>query len=237
MPESSQIISTVLAPAVKLWLRSQLEQVEDLQVQMVAGDRQLLSGCIGSVTVSATKAVYQGLHLSHLCLTGKAIRTNLGQVLRGKPFRLLEAFPVEGQVQLHATDLNTSLQAPLLAKALIDFLLMLLESDDEKSGSSDLDLRDPQVILHEGGLTLSAALVSVSGTANPVAVRTQLAINEEHQLQLLDPQWLPHARAKKGIAIADLQGYTFDLGNETHIQDLTIQTHQIDVRGRTMVQP
>lgn len=236
MPESSQIMSTVLAPAVRLWLRSQLDHVEDLHVRIEAGDRQFLSGCIDRVTVSASKAVYQGLHLSQLCLTGNTIRTNLGQVLRGKPFRLLEGFFIEGQVQLHASDLNASLQSPLLAKALTDFLLMLLDLEAEKSGDSDINLQDPEVVLHEGGLVLSATLLSTSGTPHSVAVRTQLVVDQGQYLQLQDPQWLPHARAKKGMAIADLQGYTLDLGETTHIQALTIQEDLITIQGRTMVQ-
>lgn len=237
MPESSQIMSTVLAPAVRLWLRSQLDHVEDLHVHIGAGDRQLLSGCIDSVTVSAGQAVYQGLHLSQLCLTGNRIRTNLGQVLRGKPFRLLEGFFVEGQVQLRAADLNASLQAPILAKALTDFLLMLLDLEPEKSGSSDINLQNPEVVLQEGGLILSATLMSTSGTPHPIAVRTKLVVQEGRHLQLQDPQWLPHARAKKGMAIAELQGYTLDLGDDTQIQALTIQEDQITIQGRIMVQP
>lgn len=237
MPESSQIMSTVLAPAVRLWLRSQLDHVEDLHVHIGAGDRQLLSGCIDSVTVSAGQAVYQGLHLSQLFLTGNRIRTNLGQVLRGKPFRLLEGFFVEGQVQLRAADLNASLQAPILAKALTDFLLMLLDLESEKSGRSDINLQNPEVVLQEGGLILSATLMSTSGTPHPIAVRTKLVVQEERHLQLQDPQWLPHARAKKGMAIAELQGYTLDLGDDTQIQALTIQEDQITIQGRIMVQP
>jgi hypothetical protein len=239
MPESSQVISRVLSPAVGLWLRSQLEQVEDLQVQITAGDRQLLSGCIASVTVSASRAVYQGLHFRHVSLTGETIRTNLAQVLRGKPFRLLEGFPVEGSLRLDAMDLNTSLQAPLLAKAVTDFLLLLLQPDatGQQAGDPTIQLQDPQVDLHDGGLTLSATLMSTQGVASPVAVRTQLAVSAANQLQLLDPLWLPHARAKKGMAIAELQGYTIDLGSDTQIQDLAIQDQHITLRARLMVQP
>ncbi len=239
MPESSHVISRVLSPAVGLWLKSQLEHVEDLQVQITAGDRQLLSGCIASVTVSASYAVYQGLHVRQVSLTGETIRTNLGQVLRGKPFRLVEGFPVEGNLRIHATDLNTSLRSPLLAKAVTDFLLTLLQPEPEmpQSGNPSIHLQDPQVDLYDGGLTLSATLLSERGGANSVAVRTQLAVSEENQLQLLNPQWLPHARAKKGMAIADLQGYTLDLGSDTQIQDLTIQDQHITLRARLMVQP
>jgi hypothetical protein len=233
--EPTRIISTVLSPAVKLWLRTQLDQVEDLQVQIVAGDRQLLSGQIASVAVSASRAVYQGLHFSQVSLRGDTIRTNLGQVLRGKPLRLLDAFPVNGDVQLLEADLNASLQAPLLAKAVTDFLVMLLGA--EADSFPDIQLRDPQIQFHGETLTISATLLSASGATNPVAVRTGLAVAQGRQLQLVDPQWLPHPRAKKGMAIAELQGYTLDLGSDTHIQALTIGDQSLTIQGQITVQP
>ena len=41
--KQSRLIARVLAPAVQFWLRSQLSQIEDLQIKIEAGDRQLLS--------------------------------------------------------------------------------------------------------------------------------------------------------------------------------------------------
>ena len=56
---SSGLISKVLAPAVRLWLKSQTEHLEDLKLSIQAGDRQILSGKIPRIEASVVAAVYQ----------------------------------------------------------------------------------------------------------------------------------------------------------------------------------
>lgn len=240
-PPQHRLISKILAPAVKLWLRSQLEQVETLQVEVEAGDRQLLSGAIGRVNVVAQAAIYRGLHLTQAQVSGENIRTNLNQMLRGKPFRLLAEFPISGRVCLNAADLNASLKAPLLANAVIDFLLLLLKSegDDELAGQSvqDLTLSDPQATLGDGQITLNTTLISVGGTAIPVVVRTGLTIENGQILKLDRPQWLPHANAQRGLPLKELHGFAFDLGPQAALEELTITPEQIVCRGRLVVTP
>jgi LmeA-like phospholipid-binding len=105
------LIGRVLAPAIQLWLKSQVEQVEHLEVGIQAGNRQILSGTIPQITLLAQKVIYQGLHLSDVNLTGQHIRVNLGQVLQGKALQLLEPIAVNGKVILLEADLNASLAA------------------------------------------------------------------------------------------------------------------------------
>jgi len=125
---SSRIVSAVLSPAVRLWLRSQLEAVTDLQFKIEGSDRQLLSGYIPQVRVAARQAVYRGLHLSQIQLTATRIRINLGQIVKGKPLRLLDSFPIAGTLCLQETDFNASLAAPLLNAAVSGFLVRLLQT-------------------------------------------------------------------------------------------------------------
>lgn len=235
--KKSRIITTVLSPAVKLWLRSQLEQVENLQLTIEAGDRQILSGEIGRISVSAQKAVYRGLHLSQVSINGAKIRTNLGQVLRGKALRLLEAFPVEGEVQLTAADLNQSLKAPLLANAVIDFLLLLLKSEGSEPVAETIQLQDPQAMLGDGQITFTATLVSDSGNLTPVVIRTGLSLASGNQLRLDRPQWLPHANARQGMVLKELDGMTFNLGSDVVLQELRLTTAEIRCQGQILVRP
>jgi len=235
------MISAVLSPAVGLWLRSQLEHVEDLQLAIEAGDRQILTGAIARVTASAHSAVYQGLHLSQATVTGVGIRTNLRQVLRGKPLRLLEAFPVTGEVRLLEADLNASLRAPLLANAVIDFLLTLLKADPESEledlSSEAIQLQNPQAMLGDGHITFTASLISTSGNATAVVIRTGLMIESGNQLKLDRPQWLAHANARQGLPLKDLDGLAFDLGSDVMLEQLTLEAGQILCAGQLMVRP
>jgi hypothetical protein len=241
--KQSRVIASVLAPAVQLWLRSQLAQVEDLQLKIEAGDRQLLTGSIRQVTLSARKAVYQGLHLSQVHLIANTIRVNLGQMLRGKPFQLLEPIPVEGELLLQQEDVNASLQSPLLANAVLEFLITLLKSDNatdlapEALEPQELNLQNPTILLEAGQLLLSVTLCSKSGEATTVVLRTGLALASPQELQLVDPTWLPHLQAKRGFTLHDLNGFKFDLGAGTSLSELTLTTGQVVCRGRLLVTP
>ena len=47
------IVGSILAPACRVWLRSQVSHVDDLQVDIAGGSRQILGGTIPGVTVVA----------------------------------------------------------------------------------------------------------------------------------------------------------------------------------------
>jgi hypothetical protein len=130
-PLGSRIISRVLPPAIRLWLSTQLEHVENLRFEIQGRDREILSGHIPEIALSAQKAIYQGIHLSQATVTASAIRVNLGQVMRRKPLRLLAPFPISGAVELTEADFNDSLQSPLLGEGLYDFLQLLAQSQPE----------------------------------------------------------------------------------------------------------
>lgn len=235
----SHLISRVLTPAVRLWLKSQLDHVEDLQLAIDAGDRQLLTGAIQQVNVAAQAVVYRGIHLSRVGLVGEQIRTNLGQVLRGKPLRLLEAFPIAGSVTFSQADLNASLQSPLFADAVIQFLQLLLHSDlaPAESQDSPITLRDPQIQLGEEKVVLLAGLVSASGGITPIALRTGLSLQDSRTLRLDNPEWLPHANARKGMRLQELDGYCFDLGSQVALQTVRLEPEQIFCQGQIRVTP
>lgn len=236
--KGSRFISKVLTPAVRLWLRSQVEHVEELQVQIESGDRQILSGCIPQIALSAKNAIYQGLALSEIQLTGQNIRVNAGQIVRGKPLRLLEPIAIQGSVLLAATDLNSSLNAPLLKAGVTEFLQTLLRSGAAGIGSNrDLNLQNLSIQLRSNLVVLGANLISDSGNETPIAIRTGFDLAAPNLLKLVNPQWLPHATAKRGLPLSDLDGYTFNLGNETEIRELTIDPEKVTCVGKLMVLP
>ena len=121
-----RIITKVLTSAIKLWLRSQLNQVSHLKVQITASDRQLLSGCIPGVSISASNAVYQGLHATQIELQAEQIQLNVASILKGQPLQLSAIVPVVGKLIIAEQDLNNSLSSPLLLTAINDVLIPLL---------------------------------------------------------------------------------------------------------------
>jgi LmeA-like phospholipid-binding len=240
-PYQSPIISRVLSPAMRLWLRAQVEQVKELHVHIEGGDRQILSGHIPRVYVSASNVIYQGLHLSQLQLVGTGIRLNLGQVLKGKPLRLLDKIPIQAELMLLEADLNASLQASLLTNAVTELLEKFLRSNCSLS-ILELDyraahLQDVQILITPGCLTLSIPPLSTNRQAGPLIIRTGLNLVSPYKLCLDYPQQLPHLYAEHGVALPNLQGFTIDLGTDVDLWQLTLEDKHIVCSGRINVIP
>jgi len=226
--KQSRIISKVLSPAIRLWLRSQVERVSHLEVKISGGDRQILSGSIPRVSISASNAVYQGLHLTQIQLVGEGIRTNLGQVLKGQPLRLLEVVPVAGELLWQESDLTASLQSPLLANALTELLEMLLP----ESCRIDGQLSWHKIVIDTDQLILSGTLVGSSNT-KPLLLRSGLQLASCHELQLTQPQ----LQTSHDLILKELENFKLDLGPEVNIQELTLTPGQMLCRGSINVIP
>jgi hypothetical protein len=113
----SAVIRSVLSPLIKLWLRSQVDSSQTLEIEIKGADGQILKGVIPSAKVAATGVVYQGLHLTDLCLTASKIHLNTPQVLRREPLKLLEPILVSLELNLTPTDLKHCLRAAILQDA------------------------------------------------------------------------------------------------------------------------
>ncbi len=219
----------MLSPALRLWLRSQVQQVSNLEVKISGSDRQILTGHIERVSISATHAVYQGLHLSQIHLVGENIRINLGQVLRGQPLRLLEPVPVCGSLLLQESDLNASLQSPLLANAMSELLGTLLPADCPVNRQAACH----KIALDSGCLIISATLAADTSNPTPVIIRTGLQLASCHELQMAQPQ----IQTQAGSPWVNLDNFKLDLGPEVAIQELTLSSGQLVCCGRINVIP
>jgi hypothetical protein len=242
----SRIISRILPPAIRLWLSTQLDHVDNLVFRIEGRDRDILSGHIPEVSLSAQKAIYQGIHLSQAAVKASEIRVNLGQVIRRKPLRLLAPFPVSGDVLLTATDLNYSLQSPLLGEGLYDFLRLLAESQAEAAHLqtilAELPARtvlpnyQPSASITADGITLRL-LPGEGQTLPPIAIATQLVIKDGHRLCLENPHWLSEMDAARTTPLPALHGFEIDLGPEVTLTQCEIQADQLSLAGTVRVLP
>ena len=207
-PHKRGLIHRVLEPAIQFWLRSQVESVSSLEVHLEGGDRQILSGYLPLVQLNAQKVVYQGLHLSQIELSGHNFRINIGQILKGKPLRLLEPISIDLNVFLQAEDAQASLHSALFQEAIIDALQLLVgeqisDALGQSMSSEALTLHNPNLVLSDHRLRFSAEMRTHEGDKSiPVALQTSLVISSPHALTLEQPEWLPTAQAKpEGDAI------------------------------------
>ncbi|NER93738.1 MAG: DUF2993 domain-containing protein [Symploca sp. SIO1B1] len=235
-PKQSRIISTVLTRALELWLKSQTEQVEALQLQIFGGKRQVLTGYIPCVSLRASHAIYQGLHVSQIQLEGTSIRINLNQILKGKPLQLLEPVPVEGQLLLLERDLQASLRSPLLSTALTDLVNTWLQSDQSTNLAQQFNNQQiswQQIKLDTDRMTLTGTVTGVTCQAIPVVVSAgiQLAAKSVVRLTSLQIETNPEQPP------LNLEDFVIDLGAEVKLQELLLTPGKLLCRGSLRVIP
>lgn len=233
---SSRLISRILPPAIRFWIQTQLDEIEDLCFQLSGKDRQILKGYVPVVSLSAARAVYQGLHLSRVQAEATEIYINLGQVVRGKPLRLLQPFPIQAKLVMDEANLNASLQSALLLKALQDFLgqLWAVENSPLRSHFSapDIEIDAAEVVLQSEVLKLS--LASSQATMD---LTTTLSVRQGQVLVLERPMLTTQSPSQSKGEQVSLGHFEIDLGNEVNIESLNLKAGELEICGTVRVVP
>jgi hypothetical protein len=222
-------VGSVLSPACRVWLRSQVSDVDDLQVKIAGGSIQILGGTIPQVQVVAVGAIYQGLSLGSIDLIAENIRINLPQVLKGQALRLLEPLAVTAKVKFSETDLQASLVSPLLAQAITDLFRQILSTNPHQTPWQIDWVRVqivPQTLILQGNLTTDGQMV-------PIEIAMGIAISDGHVLDL-DPLKINCSIDLPG---SDLTSHAIDLGNDLNITELRLLNGQLLCQGRIQVNP
>ncbi|MEN9220347.1 MAG: DUF2993 domain-containing protein [Thermostichales cyanobacterium SZTDM-1c_bins_54] len=228
-PVYGQLLGTLLSPLVAAWIRSQVQGVEDLQVNIRGADNELLNGFIPQAQVSGRNLRYEGVAVSQVSLQGQNIRLNVPAALQGSPLQLLQAVPVQVGLVMTEADLNQTLQSPLIQAQLAQAKVTL------PIGTTSVPflIRDPKVRLVGDRLQIDAQLSSEQGPPVPVSLATRVVPTSPQQLALRDPVWLI---AGQEIPIAGLNNLPIDLGPEVQIQQLKIENRTLVYRGVLVIQ-
>ncbi|MEH2460876.1 LmeA family phospholipid-binding protein [Nostoc sp.] len=223
-----RIITQGLTTALKLWLRAQVSQISELEVEIKASDRQIFSGRIRSVSIFATHAVYRGLLITQIQLIAENIRINIGSLLKGQPLKLLETVPVVGDLIVDEKDLNASLSSDLLSTALSDLLVKVLPTHYPQSQPINWQ----EIILDNNQIILRGVRVTNSETT-PLEIFLGLQLLSGHELQVAHIKIKPD----QGDILEDNHEYNLDLGSDVDIQELTLIPGKLVCRGRINVNP
>lgn len=234
--QGKQRIVKVLVPALRFWIKTQVDAVTDLQVQIQSGDRALLSGKIEQVQLQAQNVIYKGLHIRDVTVTASNIQINLGQILRGKPLRLLAPVPVEGEIQLDQSDLNASVNADLLANALTELVTNFLQLDLAKTGTPPVRLTSAQIQLGTNQVILQGKVVDDQQQQQLVGIQTHLTLSSPQVLLFHDMAWLPDIPAcdRKPETWQDIQ---IDLGQDVTLHQLLLTRGQLQCRASLTIMP
>ncbi|MEO1431964.1 MAG: DUF2993 domain-containing protein [Cyanobacteria bacterium J06633_8] len=223
-----KLVTNVLTVAIKFWLRTQVSHIGKLKLDIQAGDRQLLSGCIPSVSIVAENAIYQGVHLSFVDLIAKNISINIGSILKGQHLQLLEKVPVIGELSQLQEDLSASLSSTLLSTALKDILFKFLPDYSINSKSISWD----RVEIQENQLVINA---TVNQENNSQLLDICIGLNLISPHELLVAPILVTSNTKTLLESSD--GEYFNLGSDVEIQDLQLLPGKVIFRGMINVNP
>lgn len=91
-------ISNILIPLIKLWLRSQTEKLDKLEINIEGKSWQIMNGKITHAQITAEDIIYQGLAITSAHISTHQIHLNVPQLLKGAPLKLLNPL----QIQFHA---------------------------------------------------------------------------------------------------------------------------------------
>ncbi|MGF1541162.1 MAG: DUF2993 domain-containing protein [Pleurocapsa sp.] len=230
------MIDKVISTAVKLWLRSQTQQSENLQVTIAGSNSQILRGYLPQVGLTCSQAVYQGLHLSQIELTGINLAFNVTEVVKKRqPLRLLEPIDVELVVLLTAADLQASLASSILSNGLTDFFLNWLttsQSDRSQLNLNDFRMNWSSITIAGGKLNLQGTLIDTTGTTIELQIASGLSLSDGHKLLLSPLQII--TTPKLPVNFED--SLKINLG-EVAIAELAIQSDKIWCSGKITVLP
>jgi hypothetical protein len=125
------VVSSVLIPIIQLWLRSQIEHIDILEIAIAGKSRQILSGDIPKANVIGVGAKYQGLAITNIDLAAEAIHLNIAQMLKGEPLRLLDSIHVTLDVEFAPEDLQSCFKSPIFLEAIATDTTPTATNDDE----------------------------------------------------------------------------------------------------------
>lgn len=232
----SSLISKVLTPALRLWLRSQVETVASLDLEIEGKDRQILRGYVPKVALTSEEPIYRGLRLGQVLLRGENIRVNIGQVIKGKPLQLLEPIRVSGEVKLSQDHLQASLTSELLASAFREMLVALLAEQGVADPTEQLapyQFHWQTIALVEQGFSLQGQISQVQEPPRELGLRARL--------QLLDPKTLRLEEVElwglPAIAQRQLGHLVVELGDDVDIESLHLDRGELFCLGRLLIRP
>lgn len=230
---TSNLIGKVLAPAVNLWLHSQLDQVEALEINIGGKNRQILSGYIPQVHLRGRYPIYQGLHLGEVKLQGQNIKINLGQLLKGQPLRLLEPIIVEGRLVLTQEHLNLSLTSNLLSQALTDLLLTFKKTACKANAIdswSNCQIQWQKASIQPEKLSFQGIVTDYTGKlVSNFTLRSGLTLANPHTI-LLKPVQIETSQEN-----ITLQNYEIDLGSQVNLEFLSLEDRTLNCKGSATV--
>lgn len=226
-------IAKLLSNAVRLWLKSQVSQTDNLNIKIKSQNREIIQGSIPEVFISATNTIYQGLHCSELEVVGNNIKVNLAQIIKRKPLQLLEPIAIDLRLLLQEIDLQNSLSSPLLSTGLTDLWHRFLVSNYEQLELNESKYEWDRLSLLGSGISFAGKYDRPNLPSTSIGITTNIQLNDAHSL-LLSPLEI--------VTIPELvlnyrDRFILDLGTQVSITYFNLTPQYLLLKGKITVFP
>ena len=226
------IIDKILSRSINLWLRSRISAVENLNTKVLSKDRQIIRGVIPKVLIEAGNAVYQQLYISEIKIEGTDIKVNLPQIIKKKPFKLLQPIVIKVKVLLKEEDLKKSLSSPLLSAGLTDIWNRLLSSHEIEPDRFYANYQWNDFSLSESSVYFNG-ISSKPEDNYEIKLSTKIQIGTTHSLLILPKSIITIPEQNLNIK----RFMTVDLGDRASITYLEITSEYLSIEGTITVFP
>lgn len=227
----TEIISNILNPALKLWLKSQLDHVDDLKIKISATDNQLLRGKINQVFLDTNSAIYQGIYVRKVLIETENIAINIGEIVRGKALKLLQPIFVNGELKTTEQDLNNSLNSDLLSQGLTDLVNLFLSANNSNHILENNQIKWKQLTIDDQKFNLIGNFINSENSQTKLIIKCGLALENPHTL-LLNPVYI------EGIPTIDnfiLNNFTVDLGDQVELDQINLSSQELHCMGKVQI--
>ncbi len=235
-PILAQTFGALLNPLVQYWVRSQVQQVDNLQVNIQGADRDVLNGQIQNLQLSGNNVIYQGMSARSIQLTGNDIHLDTASAYQGKGLHLLQPVRAKAIVSLSEQDVNAYLASPELQAKLRGLNVPLPSLMGGSETPMALDITKPSVVLQKDRLQLNATLQVQKGEPAPIRITTGVTTANLHQLKLVDPR-LVDDKDTKGVPIDLLTNLLIPIGQQLEVRKVSIRPGFLDLEGDFVISP
>ncbi|WP_287128522.1 DUF2993 domain-containing protein [Candidatus Cyanaurora vandensis] len=227
-PATAQIFNNLLSPVLEIWVRSQVQQVEDLRVTVRGPDREIANGRIQGITFNGRNVLYKGISASQVNLSGTNIALNTAGALRGEGLKLLQPVRTDLSLRLTQQDVNAYLDSPGFQEQIRDLSVPLPATLGGTGQSVPLEIRQPDARLEPGRFVLMATLRVNQGEPTRTQLTTGIELVSPRQLRLVNPRLLSSGEQ---VSIPALAGLTINLGSEMEARRIEIQSGLLFLEG------
>ncbi|KAG0621072.1 hypothetical protein M758_4G266700 [Ceratodon purpureus] len=204
---SRSFVGTLLEKALVVFVKSQLDDCEDLRVAVGGSNWDLLGGNVRTIEVSATKAIYKGVIISEVGLAARNVRAKLGRKrLFQYPFR------VNANIRIREQDFNSSLASPLMLSSFKDILPRNSE---------------PLRVQYDNGNLRFSSSDKQSGRYGQVEYPITLRVGVQNGGEVISVESSKSDSLKK----------TFQVGPEAKITDFQVGSSWLSLTGEFLLMP